>query len=73
MFDSKVVMFDKNTVFGPWNKIRAPTVNDLLIYFMRNILKFLFNILDGAESLLFGLKLIVFHNSKPWFSVDELN
>lgn len=65
MFDSKVVMFDKNTVFGPRNKIRVPTVNDLLIYFMRNIWKFLFNILDGVESLLLGLKLIAFHKSKP--------
>lgn len=65
VFDSKVVMFDKNTVFGPWNKIKVLTVNDLLIYFMRNIWKFLFNILDGVESLLLGLKLIVCHKSKP--------
>lgn len=65
MFDSKVVMFDKSTVFGLWNKIKVLTVNDLLIYFMRNIWKFLFNILDGVESLLLGLKLIVCHKSKP--------
>lgn len=67
MFDSKVVMFDKSTVFGPLNKIRVRTVNDLLrnlLYFMRNIWKFLFNILNGVESLLLGLKLIVFHKSK---------